>query len=297
MAGASGFLGTALRIRLAQEGHHVVRLVRREPGVGTEAQWDPDNGSLAPRLLDDVDAVVNLCGVGIADRPLTAKRKVLVRSSRIGPTQTLARVLAERQTTTGSAPVLVQASATGYYPTDGTDRPMTETNAAGQSWISQLVDEWETAARPAADAGVRVVWARTSPVLDYSGGMFPVMRRAWWFGAGARLGDGTQHMPLIHLTDYLRFILWAVENPSVSGPYNLTLPEPTTNGIFSDELATQLHRPRLFTVPKVVLSTVLGDFAEQLLGDAWLVPQRAVDQGFGFLAPDVQTAIRFALRR
>ena len=135
------------------------------------------------------------------------------------------------------------------------------------------------------------------PVLDSSGGMFPLMRRAWWFGAGARFGDGTQHMPLVHLTDYLRFILWAVENPSVSGPYNLTIPEPTTNGAFSDELATQLHRPRLFTVPKVVLSTMLGDFAEQLLGDAWLVPQRAVDQGFGFLAPDVQTAIRFALRR
>ena len=80
MAGASGFLGTALRIRLAQEGHHVVRLVRREPGAGTEASWDPDSGSFAPRLLDGVDAVVNLCGVGIADRPLTARRKALVRS-------------------------------------------------------------------------------------------------------------------------------------------------------------------------------------------------------------------------
>lgn len=137
MAGASGFLGTALRIRLAQEGHDVVRLVRREPGVGTEAQWDPDGGSLAPRLLDEVDAVVNLCGVGIADRPLTARRKKLVRSSRINPTQTLARALAERQARMGSAPVLVQASATGYYPTDGTDQAMTETNASGQSWISE----------------------------------------------------------------------------------------------------------------------------------------------------------------
>ena len=297
MAGASGFLGTALRIRLAQEGHHVVRLVRREPGVGTEAQWDPQTGSLPPRLFDDVDAVINLCGAGIADRPLTTRRKALVRSSRIDPTQTLARALAERQVQTWSAPVLVQASATGYYPTDSTDQPMTETNVPGQSWISELVDEWEEAARPAADAGVRVVWTRTSPVLDSSGGMFPLMRRAWWFGAGARFGDGKQHMPLVHLTDYLRFVLWAVENPTASGPYNLTLPEPTTNGAFSDELATQLRRPRLFTVPKVVLSTVLGDFAEQLLGDAWLVPQRAVDQGFGFLAPDVQTAVRFALRR
>ena len=248
-------------------------------------------------MFDDVDAVVNLCGVGIADRPLTAKRKALVRSSRLDPTRTLAEALADRQAQTGSAPVLVQASATGYYPTDGTDQPMTEANPAGQSWISGLVKEWEEAAQPAAEAGVRVVWARTSPVLDSSGGMFPLMRRAWWFGAGARFGNGEQHMPLIHLTDYLRFLLWAVENPEAAGPYNLTLPEPTTNAVFTDELATQLRRPRLLTIPKVVLSTALGDFAEQLVGDSWLLPQRSVDQGFRFLAPDVQTAIRFALRR
>ena len=92
-------------------------------------------------------------------------------------------------------------------------------------------------------------------------------------------------MPLIQLDDYLRFVLWAAENPEASGPYNLTLPAPTTNGEFTDELAGQLHRPRFLKAPKAVLSTVLGDFAEQLLGDVWLLPQQAVDQGFEFLRP------------
>ncbi len=121
---------------------------------------------------------------------------------------------------------------------------------------------------------------RTSPVIDSSGGLFPVMRRAWSLGAGAKLGDGSQHMPLIQLGDYLRFVLWAAENGEASGPYNLTIPQPTTNGEFTDELAGQLHRPRFLKAPKAVLSAVLGDFAEQLLGDVWLLPQQATDQGF-----------------
>lgn len=274
----------------------MVRLVRREPGAASEIGWDPDAGTIDDSAFHQVDVVVNLCGVGIADRPLTTRRKELVRSSRINPTSTLAAALAARLTSTGSAPALIQASATGFYPTDGTDQPMTEADAAGHGWIAGLVEEWESAAIPAAAAGVRVVVLRTSPVIDSSGGMFPLMRRAWSLGAGAKLGDGSQHMPLVQLTDYLRFVLWSGENPEAAGPYNLTLPDPTTNGAFTDELAAQLRRPRLFSAPKAVLSTVLGDLAEQLLGDVWLVPQRAVDQGFGFLAPDVQTAIRFSLR-
>jgi uncharacterized protein (TIGR01777 family) len=274
----------------------VVRLVRREPGSATEFRWDPDAGTVDDQVLDHVDAVVNLCGVGIAERPLTDKRKAIVWSSRINPTRTLAGALSARLARTGSAPVLLQASATGLYPTDGSAEPLTEGAPAGDGWISQLVAEWERVAQPAADAGVRVVLLRTSPVLDGSGGLFPVMRRAWSLGAGAQLGDGTQHMPLIQLGDYLRFVLWAAEHPEAAGPYNLTLPRPTTNAEFTDELAGQLHRPRFLKAPAAILSTVLGDFADQLLGDVWLVPQQAMDQGFTFQAPDVATAIAHSLR-
>lgn len=274
----------------------MIRLVRRKPAAGNESAWDPDAGQIDARVLDGVDVAVNLCGVGIANRPLTAGRKETVRSSRVNPTRTLAGALIERLKSTGSAPALVQSSATGFYPTQRADRPMTEVDHAGESWIAGLVTEWEDAARPAAAAGVRVVWMRTSPVIDSSGGVFPWMKRAWSLGAGAMFGDGSQHMPLVQLDDYLRFVVWAAGNPEASGPYNLTLPSPTTNGEFSDELARQLHRPRLFKLPKVVLDTALGDLAEQLLGDAWLLPQRALDEGFVFESPDLPSAIRAALR-
>jgi len=270
--------------------------VRREPGSATEFGWDPDAGAVDAHVFDDVDVVVNLCGVGIADRPLTTKRKELVRSSRVNPTRTLARALSAHFERTGSAPVLLQASATGLYPTDGSSEPLTEEAAAGDAWISQVVAEWERETALATERGVRVVLLRISPVIDGSGGLFPVMRRAWSLGAGAKLGDGTQHMPLIQLGDYLRFVIWAAETEEASGPYNLTLPQPTTNGEFTDELAHQLHRPRFLKAPKAILTTVLGDFAEQLVGDVWLLPQRAVDQGFNFHAADVATAIADSLR-
>lgn len=273
----------------------MVRLVRREPAAVTESEWDPDGGQIDPDVLDDVDAVVNLSGVGIADRPLTAKRKTIVRSSRINSTRTLVRALTARHSGTGSAPALIQSSATGWYPTEGSQQPLTEDTASGSGWIARLVADWEQEARPAADAGVRVVWMRTSPVLGADGGMLPLMRRAWSLGAGAQLGDGRQHMPIVQLQDYLDFVLWAAGNDQASGPYNLTIPEPTTNGEFSDELASQLHRPRILRAPSKLLSVALGDLADQLLGDVWLVPKRATDAGFTFGAPDVTAAIRASL--
>ena len=122
------------------------------------------------------------------------------------------------------------------------------------------------------------------------------MKRAWSVGGGAVLGDGAQRMPMISLDDYLRFVLWAAENPEASGPYNLTIPEPTTNAEFSDTLAAELRRPRFLRAPAAVLRLPLGELAEQLVGDINAVPRRALEQGFTFSAPDVRTTVRAALR-
>ncbi len=294
LAGSSGFLGTALRVDLAAQGHQAARLVRRDPATATEYGWDPDHGSLDTAVFDGVDVVVNLCGVGIADRPWTRARRALLRSSRINPTRTLARALAERN---DPRPVLVQASAIGWYGTDRTDAPQTEDAPPGEDFIGELVDDWERAAGPAIEAGVRTVFLRTSPVMDRAGGAFALMRRAWSFGLAAKLGDGTQHMPMVSLDDYLRALQWAAETPEASRAYNLTIPQPTTNAEFTDALAEALHRPSLFKAPAPLIRIGLGELAEQLVGDIWVVPQRLTAAGFVFSAPDVRSTIRAALRR
>jgi uncharacterized protein (TIGR01777 family) len=293
LAGASGFLGTALRVDLAAQGHQAARLVRREPGTATEYRWDPDHGTLDPAVFDGVDVVVNLCGVGIADRPWTRARRELLRSSRINPTRTLALALAEQ----ADPPVLIQASAIGWYGTERTEGPQTEEAPAAEDFVGELVEDWERAAAPAIEARVRTVFLRTSPVLDRGGGAFVPMRRAWSLGLATKLGDGSQHMPMVSLEDYLRAVQWAAENPSASGAYNLTIPQPATNAEFTDALADALHRPSLFKAPAALVRVGLGELAEQLVGDIWVVPQRLTDEGFVFTAPDVRSTIRAALRR
>lgn len=294
LAGASGFLGTALRVRLATEGHDVVRLVRREPAAAAEHRWDPDAGTLDPAALDGVDAVVNLGGVGVFTGLWTAARREAILSSRVSTTATMARALAERGP---EAPVLIQASGVSRYGGRSGDEPHTEESPPARDFLAQVAVAWEAATQPAVDAGVRVVLLRTSPVLDRSGGPFLPMRLAWSLGLGATLGDGSQRMPMISLTDYLGVVRWAAEQEHAHGPYNLTIPEPTTNAAFTDGLAQALHRPRLLRVPASVLRTAIGEMAGQLLGDMHVVPRRLLADGYSFAAPDVTSTVAAALRR
>jgi len=296
LAGASGFLGTALRVRLAHEGNEVVRVVRREPATVTEFAWDPDRGELDGRALDGVDVVVNLAGAGVADRLWTAKRRELILSSRVNTTATLASALADRAGA-GQGPVLIQASGISVYGTKPTAVPHTEDSAAALDYLAQVVVHWEAATQAAVTAGVRVVVLRTSPVLDSSGGPLRLMKLPWSLGLGAKLGDGQQWMPMISLEDYLRVVFWAATNPDAAGAYNLTLPQPATNAEFTDALASALHRPSFLAAPSVVVRTVLGELAEQLVGDIHAVPARLTREGFTFAAADVKATIARALER
>jgi uncharacterized protein len=295
LAGASGFLGTALRVRLAEDGHEVVRLVRREPATSTEFRWDPDAGEVHPSALDGVDIVVNLGGVGVASRPWTTSRREAILSSRVNTTRTIAAALADRVANGSRSPVLIQASGIARYGTASGADPYTEDSPAASDFLAQVTVAWEGAAQPAIDAGVRVVFLRTSPVLDRTGGSFVPMKLAWSAGLGAKLGDGHQRMPLISLRDYLGVVEWAAATEYASGPYNLTIPQVATNGEFSDALAAAVHRPRLLAAPAVVMRTAIGELAEQLLGDVYAVPERLTGDGYVFQDPDVLTAIASAL--
>lgn len=296
IAGASGFLGTALRVRLAEGGHEVVRLVRREPAAATEFRWDPDAGQIDTAAFADVDVVVGLSGAGVADRLWTPARRRLLLSSRVRPTGLLARSLADLPADHRPT-VFLSASGIAVYGTEPAPVPHTEDSPVAEDYLASVVVAWEAATQPAADAGVRVVHLRTAPVLDASGGAFKLMRLAWSTGLGAKLGDGTQRMPMISLEDYLRMVEWAAGSPAATGPYNLTIPEVATNAEFSDALAAALHRPRVLAAPAAVLRRALGGLAEQLVGDIPVVPHRLTEQGFEFLAPDVAGTVRAALHQ
>ncbi|GAB2840312.1 TIGR01777 family oxidoreductase [Streptomyces deserti] len=294
VAGASGLIGSALVRSLTADGHEVVRLVRGAPRTADEVRWDPEGGSVDAAGLAGCDAVVNLAGAGIGNRRWTQAYKARIRASRVHGTAALAGVLAsldERE----RPRVFVNGSAIGYYGETG-DRAVDESAPAGEGFLPELCVEWEEAAAPAQEAGVRTVFTRTGLVVSRRGGawgrLFPLFKA----GLGGRMGDGRQYWSFIALHDEIAAIRHLIDRDDLSGPFNLTAPQPLTNREITEAMGRVLRRPTLFTVPAPVLRAVLGELAGDVLGSARVLPTRLLESGFRFAFPDIEGAIRAALR-
>lgn len=290
LAGASGFLGKALGRDLVANGHQVVRLVRRPSSAPDEVRWDPAAGDLDPSALGDPDVLVNLAGANIG-RPWTPTYRLKIRESRVSTTATLAAVATQLD----RRPALLTQSGIGGYGTDLGDRILTEDSDLGEGFLSDVVRLWEGALEPAHAAGSRVAALRTGVVLDRKAPAFQLLSLPFRIGLGGRLGPGTQYFPVVSLTDWIRAVRHVAENDSVSGPVNITLPTPATNLELTEALATALHRPSFVPVPAVLMKTVLGEFAWELLGSKRALPTRLQSTGFTFHHPTVTTAISAAL--
>ncbi|MFC8454437.1 TIGR01777 family oxidoreductase [Kitasatospora sp. NPDC057223] len=297
VTGSTGFIGSALVGSLLADGHEVVRLVRRRSRTGPQADgttaigWNPLLMEIDRAGLAGVEAVVHLAGAGVGDHRWTDRYKREIRESRVLGTETLAAALAEA----GQPPrVLVSASAVGYYGQTG-DRVIDEDSPAGDDFLAQVCVEWEAAARPAAEAGVRVVHPRTGLVLSAAGGagarLFPLFR----LGLGGRLGSGSQYWSYISLADEIAALRFLIDHPDIEGPVNLTAPEPVTNRELTAALGKALGRPTPFPVPEAALKAVLGELAVEVAGSHRVVPGRLLEAGFRFRHPDVGSAVRAAL--
>ncbi|MGW5358668.1 TIGR01777 family oxidoreductase [Actinopolymorpha pittospori] len=293
LAGASGFLGRALRERLIGEGHEVTQLVRRAPQSPDQTWWDPARGQLEAGVLAGAGAVVNLSGATVGRVPWTSGYRRTLRESRIGPTTTLATALADMS----EPPVLVSQSATGYYGMDRGAEELDEDSPSGDGFLAGLARDWESATEPAAKAGVRVVKLRTSAVFDQSGGVLRLLQVPFRLGVGGRLGSGRQYMPMVSLDDWLAAVRFTVDRADAQGSYNVTLPHPATNAELTSALGAAFHRPTLLPVPGLALRTGLGEFSAELAGSRRLVPRRLLEAGFSFSAPDVTSMVAAALHR
>lgn len=275
-AGTSGFLGARLTSALTADGHDVVRLVRRPARGPAESTWDPDAGTLDSAVLDGADAVVNLCGAGIGEHRWTRSYKELLWSSRVTPTELLARECARL-----GIPTLLNASGTGFYGARRDTRIDTERSPAGDTFLAQVCVDWEASTEAAVDGGARVVLLRTAPVIGRDGGMLTQLAPVIKMGLGGRLGHGDQWFPWISVTDWVRAVRHLLGS-QVQGAVNLSAPYPVTNAEFMSALARQFHRPAPWVVPAPALHVVLGQFAEELLGGQRAVPTVLHDDGFEF---------------
>ena len=288
IAGSSGLIGSALVAALRSADHRVVRIVRRAATGRDELFWNPDSGDFDPAGLAGVDAVVNMCGVGVADKRWSGAYKQVLRDSRIDPTEVIAEAVVD-----AGVPVLINASGVGYYGDTG-GRIVDESAAAGTGFLAQLSADWEAATAPARDAGVRVVLARTGLVLSPAGGLLSKLRPLFALGLGGRLADGRQYMPWISLDDEIRALQFAIDDPKLTGPVNLTGPAPVTNAEFTAALGRAVKRPTPWLVPGFALRTLLGEFAEEgLLGGQRAIPAALERAGFTFHHSTIGEALAY----
>lgn len=295
ITGASGLIGHALIRSLRGDRHDVIQLVRRTPRTADEHRWDPQHHRIDPALLADVDAVINLAGAPIRPRPFTSSYKQRLLESRLDSTTTISDALAAAADD-GRSRVLLSASAVGFYGDTGA-RVVTEQDPAGTDFLAQLCARWEAATASAQAAGIRVVHLRTGLVLDRSAMLMQVMGRIFRLGLGGRMGNGQQYWPWIGLADEVGAIGHLL-TADVSGPVNLTGPEPVTNAEFTSELGRQVHRPTPLPVPSFALNLALGEFGRSsVAGGQRALPVRLRDSGYRFVHADLPSALRAALAK
>lgn len=292
ISGASGFIGRALRPALVEAGHATSALVRR-PAEGDQLQWDPAL-SLDPEKLKGFDAIVHLAGKNITSL-WTEKFKREVRNSRVQGTRTIATAAAEAFCRVGRPAIFIAASAVGYYGDRG-DEQLTEASPRGTGFLADVCREWEGAATPAIEAGIRVVQIRIGLVLAKNGGALQAMLPPFRLGLGGRVGDGRQFWSWITLEDVVGAFLLALSNPAVSGPVNAVAPNPVRNAEFVRELGSVLLRPTVFPLPAFLVRGLFGEMGEVLLlASARVQPAKLEAAGFRFRHPELPEALRTIL--
>ena len=282
VTGSTGLIGSALVGHLKSEGHTVQRLVRRPAVSPEEVTWDPKHGTVDLDALAGVDAIIHLAGANVGDKRWTKKYRAEILNSRLLGTTTIASAVA-----TLKPSLFICASAMGYYGETG-NRAVIESDRPGNDFLATVCKEWEAAADLAGD--VRTVKLRTGLVLDPADGALGKMLPLFRFGFGGKLGSGKQWWSWITLHDVIRAITFAIEN-EISGPINLTSPNPSTNQEFTAALARALRRPALLPVPGFALKITLGGFASEILGSKKVLPQALTDAGFTFDYPHLGPAI------
>jgi uncharacterized protein (TIGR01777 family) len=299
VAGATGLIGAALVRALAADGARVHALVRntvraaeRLPAGVTLFPWDAVAGPPPAAAFDGVGAVVNLVGESIADGRWTAARRKQLHDSRIVATRAL---VSEMRGLATRPPVLVAASATGYYGDRG-DEILTEASACGRGFLAELARDWESESMRAAELGSRVVIVRNGAVLARQGGFLRKVLPVFRLGAGGRVGSGAQWFPWIHIDDAIALIRHAVSEPKVAGAVNGVAPDPVTNRELTAVLGEVLSRPTVLAAPAFALRLALGAMADELLlSSQRVMPVRTLENGFKFRHPLLRAALKTLL--
>jgi len=291
ITGGTGLIGKAFCAAL--KGEHQIVVISRSARPASEGirfvEGDPTEPGAWQSELETADAVLNLAGKPILCR-WTKSSRIALRASRVDSTRLVAETLARFPTRAdGSPKILLSGSAIGYYGFTG-DEELSEATPAGEGFLPELSVEWERAALPAKEAGVRVVWTRIGVVLAREGGALPKLLTPFKLFVGGPVSGGKQWMSWIHIRDVVRLMEFCLTN-DISGPINFTAPEPQKNWGFCRTLADVLHRPSWLRVPAFALRLLFGQAAIVVVKGQKVIPKAALAAGFRFEFNDLRPAL------
>lgn len=294
MTGATGLIGGTLTRTLRADGHQVTGVTRSTERANRPdmIRWDPRAGEIDRQGLEGHDVVVHLAG-----EPLfgvwTPHRKERIRRSRVEGTRLVATTLADLER---PPRLLVTASAIGFYGDNPPDEPLDESAPAGDNWMATVVRDWEAAARPAQDAGIRVAHMRTGLVLSPDGGVLRLLLPLFRAGLGGVPGPGDQVWSWIALPDLAPVLRRIIDDDTLRGPVNVTAPGAVTAQEFARGLGRVLGRPVLLRVPGPIFRLTPGHMGEEMvLSSARVVPAKLEERGHSFGYPEYEGALRAVL--
>lgn len=295
IAGSSGFIGSELLSCLRGRGHEVVRIVRSESQMTSDAiLWDPQHHELTPKDFEGFDVLINLAGENVSEGRWTEEKKRKIKDSRLLGT----RILCEMVTRLQSPPrLLISASAIGYYGSRG-DQFLTEKSPPGKGFLAEVCKKWEAVTEPATIRGIQVVQLRIGVVLSPKGGALKKMLMPFKLGLGGVIGSGNQWVSWISMDDLMGVFLHIIGHSEIHGPVNAVAPNPVTNRKLTEEIGAILRRPTIFPVPEFLVRMMFGEMGEELLlSSTRVVPEVLNNTGYTFLYPELKDALAYMIEK
>ena len=302
VVGATGHIGRPLCRELLRTGNLVTVFSRDPdrarhvvPGAADYVAWSPvslPEGCVSH--LEWADAVVYLAGGPLFDGRRHSREDVEAESrARVGALGQLVTALGGLSRRPGA---LIAASSVGYYGYEGiSDAPVDETHPAGSDWWGRDSAAIEQAALAAQAHGVRTVLLRSGYVLTPDSLAAQVLQFRRHFGGW--IGTGRGWTPWIHIADEVGIITFALQQPSLDGPVNLTAPEPVRAREFARALGHAIGHRAWLPVPTPFVRMGLGVITDILVRGKRVIPARASALGYQFGFPAVDAALADLLAR
>ncbi|TQV76763.1 TIGR01777 family protein [Aliikangiella marina] len=300
ITGGTGLIGRALIKRLQQSPATITVLTRDKKRAAQKLGYLVNLIESLEEIdpQENIEFVVNLAGEPIADKRWSVGQKMKIWQSRVELTNQIIQWMKKQ---THKPQVLLSGSAVGWYG-DGGSNELTETSMPHPEYQHELCKAWEEAALAAEAFEVRVCLLRTGLVVSSQGGFLDKMLLPFKLGLGARIGDGRQYMPWIHIDDMVNALMFMLDPneediESCRGAFNLTAPTPVTNTEFTQTLARVVGKPSFLFVPSWFLNLALGEMARLLLTGQRAVPQKLQDFGFYFQFDKLEGALQEVLKK